>query len=237
MMRLDKFLADMGHGTRSEVKGYIKKGMVSVNGITEKRPELKVDEKNDKILISGKDVRYVKYEYFMLNKPSGYVSATEDKKEHTVLELIEGNIRNDLFPVGRLDKDTEGLLIISNDGGMAHRILSPSHHVSKLYYARVSGVVTDAHIKIFEKGICIGGGIITKPAMLKILKSAEESEIELEIYEGKFHQVKRMFEAIGMKVVYLKRIKMGGIPLDESLKTGEYRRLTEQEVGILKGLG
>lgn len=236
MMRLDKFLADMGHGTRSEVKGYIKKGMVSVNGITEKRPESKVDEKNDKILISGKDVRYVKYEYFMLNKPSGYVSATEDKKEHTVLELIEGNIRNDLFPVGRLDKDTEGLLIISNDGGMAHRILSPSHHVSKLYYARISGAVTDAHIKIFEKGIDIGD-IITKPAMLKILKSAEESEIELEIYEGKFHQVKRMFEAIGMKVVYLKRIKMGGIPLDESLKTGEYRRLTDEEVGILKGLG
>lgn len=236
MMRLDKFLADMGQGTRSEVKAYIKKGMVTVNGTIVKRPELKINEKDDKVFISGKEVIYARYEYFMLNKPSGYVSATEDKSEHTVLELITDNLRDDLFPVGRLDKDTEGLLIISNDGDMAHRILSPVNHVGKVYYARIDGFVTDEHVKIFAEGIDIGGGITTKPGNLKILRSADESEIELKIYEGKFHQVKRMFEAVGMKVIYLKRISMGEISLDNSLKTGEFRRLTEEEVNRLKGL-
>ncbi|MDE6233116.1 MAG: rRNA pseudouridine synthase [Lachnospiraceae bacterium] len=236
MMRLDKFLADMGQGTRSEVKTYIKKGMVKVNGTIAKRPELKINEKDDKVFISDKEVIYTRYEYFMLNKPSGYVSATEDRSEHTVLELITENLRDDLFPVGRLDKDTEGLLIISNDGDMAHRLLSPVNHVGKVYYARIDGFVTEEHVKIFSEGIDIGGGITTKPGILKILKSADESEIELKIYEGKFHQVKRMFEAVGMKVVYLKRISMGEIALDNSLKTGEFRRLTEEEVSRLKGL-
>ncbi|MDE5780437.1 MAG: rRNA pseudouridine synthase [Lachnospiraceae bacterium] len=236
MMRLDKFLADMGQGTRSEVKAYIKKGMVKVNGTIAKRPELKINEKDDKVFISDKEVIYTRYEYFMLNKPSGYVSATEDRSEHTVLELITENLRDDLFPVGRLDKDTEGLLIISNDGDMAHRLLSPVNHVGKVYYARIDGFVTEEHVKIFSEGIDIGGGITTKPGILKILKSADESEIELKIYEGKFHQVKRMFEAVGMKVVYLKRISMGEIALDNSLKTGEFRRLTEEEVSRLKGL-
>ncbi|MBD5135865.1 MAG: rRNA pseudouridine synthase [Lachnospiraceae bacterium] len=236
MMRLDKFLADMGQGTRSEVKTYIKKGMVKVNGTIAKRPELKINEKDDKVFISDKEVIYARYEYFMLNKPSGYVSATEDRSEHTVLELITENLRDDLFPVGRLDKDTEGLLIISNDGDMAHRLLSPVNHVGKVYYARVDGFVTEEHVKIFSEGIDIGGGITTKPGNLKILKSADESEIELKIYEGKFHQVKRMFEAVGMKVIYLKRISMGEIALDNSLKAGEFRRLTEEEVSRLKGL-
>lgn len=236
MMRLDKFLADMGKGTRSEVKAYIKKGMVKVNGIIAQKPELKINEKDDKVFVSDKEVIYAGYEYFMLNKPSGYVSATEDRSEHTVLELITDNLRNDLFPVGRLDKDTEGLLIISNDGDMAHRLLSPANHVGKVYYARIDGFVTEEHVKIFSEGIDIGEGITTKPGILKILKSADESEIELEIYEGKFHQVKRMFEAVGMKVVYLKRISMGGILLDNSLRTGESRRLTEEEVSRLKGL-
>lgn len=236
MMRLDKFLADMGQGTRSEVKTYIKKGMVKVNGTIAKRPELKINEKDDKVFISDKEVIYARYEYFMLNKPSGYVSATEDRSEHTVLELITENLRDDLFPIGRLDKDTEGLLIISNDGDMAHRLLSPVNHVGKVYYARINGFVTEEHVKIFSEGIDIGGGITTKPGNLKILKSAEESEIELKIYEGKFHQVKRMFEAVGMKVIYLKRISMGEIALDNSLKTGEFRRLTEEEVSRLKGL-
>lgn len=236
MIRLDKFLADMSIGTRSEVKSYIKKGMVTVNDTIVKTPELKINEKDDKVSISGREVCYAEFEYFMLNKPSGYVSATEDKKERTVLELIKDNKRKDLFPIGRLDKDTEGLLIISNDGDMAHKLLSPAHHIDKVYYAIIDGLVTDEHIKIFAEGIDIGEGIITKPGNLKILKSADKSEIELKIYEGKFHQVKRMFEAVGMKVIYLRRISMGEISLDDSLKTGEYRRLTEEEVKRLKGL-
>lgn len=236
MIRLDKYLADAGRGTRSEVKALIKKGIVKVNGAVEKRPEYKVDENNDTITIQDKKAEYIKYEYFMLNKPAGYVSATEDKREHTVLELIKGNIKKDLFPVGRLDKDTEGLLIISDDGEMAHKILSPSNHIGKVYYARVSGMVTGEHVKMFAEGIGIGGGQTAKPAKLKILKSGEESEIELKIYEGKFHQVKRMFGAIGMKVLYLKRISMGDLSLDDSLGVGEFRRLTDKEVKALKGL-
>ncbi len=236
MIRLDKFLADTGMGTRSEARAFIKKGLVSVNKAIIKDPGIKVDENRDVVSLSGSEITYKKYQYFMMNKPQGYVSATEDKKEHTVLELIKENGKKDLFPVGRLDKDTEGLLLISNDGDMAHKLLSPAKHVGKVYYAKVSKAVTEEHVKKFAEGMTLSGGLVLKPGELKILKCGEESEIELKIYEGRFHQVKRMFEAIGMKVLYLKRISMGSLTLDEGLKPGAYRRLTDEEVRALKGL-
>ena len=166
----------------------------------------------------------------MLNKPAGYVSATTDAKDKTVLDLNIDKKRKDLFPVGRLDKDTEGLLLITNDGELAHRLLAPKKHVDKLYYAKVEGIVTEEDRKAFAEGVDIGEDEVTRPAVLKILKSAEVSEIHLTIQEGKFHQVKRMFEAVGKKVIYLKRISMGTLYLDENLKLGEYRALTEEEL-------
>lgn len=236
MIRLDKFLTDMGCGTRSIIKNLVRKGKVSVNGEIIKKPEIKINEDEDVVLLDGEEIRYNRYEYFMLNKPDGYVSATTDRNEKTVLDLLKAeDRRKDLFPVGRLDKDTEGLLVISNDGEMAHKILSPKNHIAKTYYVKVNGRIENEHIEIFEKGIDIGEKNITKPGILKIIKSGDISEAELTIYEGKFHQVKRMFEAVGMKVVYLKRIKMGTLGLDETLKPGEYRRLTLEETEQLKG--
>lgn len=233
-MRLDKFLSETGNGTRTEVKNLIRKGNVTINGIIVKKPELKIDENSDSVFVAGKKIEYSKYEYYMLNKPAGYVSATQDKKEHTVLELITCSNRDDLFPVGRLDKDTEGLLIISNDGEMAHRILSPRHHVSKTYFAKVQGTVTDENVLMVQNGLDIGEGIKTRPGELEIIISDEISEIMLTIYEGKFHQVKRMFESMGMKVVYLKRISMGAVCLDETLRKGESRKLTDNEISELR---
>ena len=236
MIRLDKFLTDMGCGTRSIIKNLVRKGKVSVNGEIIKKPEIKINEDEDVVLLDGEEIRYNRYEYFMLNKPDGYVSATTDRNEKTVLDLLKAeDRRKDLFPVGRLDKDTEGLLVISNDGEMAHKILSPKNHIAKTYYVKVNGRIENEHIDTFEKGIDIGEKNITKPGILKIIKSGDISEAELTIYEGKFHQVKRMFEAVGMKVVYLKRIKMGTLGLDETLKPGEYRRLTLEETEQLKG--
>lgn len=236
MIRLDKFLTDMGCGTRSIIKNLVHKGKVSVNGEVIKKPEIKINEDEDVVLLDGEEIKYNRYEYFMLNKPDGYVSATTDRNEKTVLDLLKAeDRRKDLFPVGRLDKDTEGLLVISNDGEMAHKILSPKNHIAKTYYVKVNGRIENEHIEIFEKGIDIGEKNITKPGILKIIKSSDISEAELTIYEGKFHQVKRMFEAVGMKVVYLKRIKMGTLGLDETLKPGEYRRLTLEETEQLKG--
>lgn len=236
MIRLDKFLTDMGCGTRSVIKNLVRKGKVSVNGEIIKKPEIKINEDEDVVLLDGEEIRYNRYEYFMLNKPDGYVSATTDRNEKTVLDLLKAeDRRKDLFPVGRLDKDTEGLLVISNDGEMAHKILSPKNHIAKTYYVKVNGRIENEHIDTFEKGIDIGEKNITKPGILKIIKSGDISEAELTIYEGKFHQVKRMFEAVGMKVVYLKRIKMGTLGLDETLKPGEYRRLTLEETEQLKG--
>lgn len=236
MIRLDKFLTDMGCGTRSVIKNLVHKGKVSVNGEVIKKPEIKINEDEDVVLLDGEEIRYNRYEYFMLNKPDGYVSATTDRNEKTVLDLLKAeDRRKDLFPVGRLDKDTEGLLVISNDGEMAHKILSPKNHIAKTYYVKVNGRIENEHIDTFEKGIDIGEKNITKPGILKIIKSGDISEAELTIYEGKFHQVKRMFEVVGMKVVYLKRIKMGTLGLDETLKPGEYRRLTLEETEQLKG--
>jgi len=229
-LRLDKYLAEMNLGTRSEVKKLITKGQIQVNRTIVKKPEFKLDPISDRVQYQDREITYVTYEYYMLNKPSGVISATEDKRDTTVIDLIESRQRKDLFPVGRLDKDTEGLLLITNDGALAHRLLSPKKHVDKTYYAKICGKVTKEDIEIFEKGICIGDEKLTLPAKLVILKSGAESEIELTIQEGRFHQVKRMFQAVGKEVVYLKRLSMGGLSLDPSLKPGEYRKLTKEEM-------
>lgn len=233
-LRIDKYLADMGIGTRSEVKQYIRKKQVMVNGIVPK-PEQKVNPETDCIAFQGQEVCYVETEYFMLNKPQGCVSATEDNRHQTVLDYIKSSSRKDLFPVGRLDIDTEGLLLITNDGKLAHELLSPKKHVSKTYYAKIEGRVTAEDGEKFLQGVDIGEKSLTKPAKLHILKSDDVSEIELTITEGKFHQVKRMFEAVGKKVIYLKRISMGNLVLDENLKPGEYRKLTEEELESIAG--
>lgn len=232
-LRLDKYLADAGTGTRSQVKQMIRKGQITVNGVPVKKPEQKVDVEKDRVEVMGKEIRYQKYRYLLLHKPAGVVSATEDKKEQTVLSLIPEDLRKDLFPVGRLDKDTEGLLLLTNDGALAHRLLSPKKHVDKTYYARIQGKVTEEDTKAFLKGVDIGDEKDTLPARLEILESEEESCILLTIQEGRFHQVKRMFEARGKKVVYLKRMSMGPLVLDEDLKAGDYRELTEKEMAEL----
>lgn len=231
-MRLDKYLAEMGVGTRQEVKKQIRQGKAAVNGTVVKAADTKIDETSDEVTICGRNISYVSYEYYMLNKPAGVVSATEDRRDTTVIDLIKKKKRKDLFPVGRLDKDTEGLLLITNDGDLAHRLLAPKKHVDKVYYAKIDGIVTEEDVKRFAEGIDIGAEEeeMTRPAKLDIMKSAEESEIRLTIHEGKFHQVKRMFLAVGKEVTYLKRERMGTLCLDENLKPGEYRLLTEEEI-------
>lgn len=230
MIRLDKFLADMGEGTRSEIKKAIRCGRVCVDDIPAKKPEMKIDIDSQNVTLDGRQIAYHSFEYYMLHKPAGVVSATRDAKEKTVLDLITGDKRKDLFPVGRLDKDTEGLLLITNDGDLAHRLLSPGKHVDKVYYARIDAPVDEEDIKAFAEGIDIGDDEMTLPAVLEIVSKGEESEILLTIQEGRFHQVKRMFKARGKNVVYLKRMSMGRLRLDETLKKGEYRSLTEEEI-------
>ena len=233
MIRLDKYLADMSIGTRQEVKKYIRQGRVKINEDIIKKPEYKIREDEDKIAFDGAPVAYETFEYYMLNKPAGVISATEDKRDKTVLDLIKEKKRKDLFPVGRLDKDTEGLLLITNDGALAHRLLSPKKHVDKCYYAKISGGVTEEDVRVFKERINIGTQEEpewTMPAELKILEKGTVSRIRLTIREGKFHQVKRMFLAVGKEVVYLKRERMGALVLDEELAPGEYRKLTDSEL-------
>ncbi len=232
MIRLDKYLADMEVGTRSEVKKYIRKGCASVNGEPIKKPEHKVME-GDMVTFLGEEIIYTKEIYLMLNKPNGVVSATRDNYDTTVLELLDEIDTKDLFPVGRLDKDTEGLLIITNDGALSHRLLSPKRHVAKVYLAHVEGEVTDLDVDAFKEGIDIGEKNPTLPAGLEILESGNKSIVHVTIEEGKFHQIKRMFHAVGKEVVYLKRISMGPIYLDENLELGEYRPLTDDELKLL----
>lgn len=233
MIRLDKYLADMGAGTRTEVKKQIRQGQVTVDGEVVKKPEIKVEPGVNIICCLGRKIEYQDFEYYMLNKPAGVISATEDKKEETVVDLIREKSRKDLFPVGRLDRDTEGLLLITNDGMLAHELLSPKKHVNKVYYAKIRGCVNDTDVKSFQEGVDIGEKMPTMPARLTILHSGEESEITLEIQEGKFHQVKRMFEAVGKEVAYLKRLSMGSLVLDKTLEAGEYRKLNKKELDEL----
>ncbi len=234
-MRLDKLLAHCGYGTRKEVKDIIKKGFVSVNGKIEKKDKTQVDPDKDEVIVDGEVLHYEEYVYYMLNKPDGYVSATEDNVHKTVIELIDDYYRDDIFPVGRLDIDTEGLLLITNDGQLSHSLLSPKKHCPKVYYAKIKGIVTKEDVEAFKNGIVIDDGYLCQSAILNILSSENgNSEIEVEIYEGKFHQVKRMFLAVGKEVTYLKRIRMKNLHLDPSLELGEYRRLTKEELDGLK---
>ena len=233
-MRLDKFLTELGIGTRSEVKKILKSGQVTVNGATVKKPEEKIDEAKDIIAYQGKVLTYEQFEYYMFHKPSGCVTAASDAQHKTVMDYMKDLTRKDLNPVGRLDIDTEGLLLITNDGMLSHELLSPTKHVPKTYYAKVEGVVLDEDVNLFAEGVDIGEKKLTKPANLKILVSDTISEIELTISEGKFHQVKRMFEAVGKKVVYLKRLSMGNLILDNTLAPGAYRALTEEEIESLR---
>ncbi|MEG2788251.1 MAG: pseudouridine synthase [Romboutsia sp.] len=234
-LRVDKVLSTVGYGSRAEIKRYCKYGRITVNGQVINNPGLQVDPEGDEIIFDGERVVYREFVYIMLNKPNGYISATFDKRDPIVLDLIDQSyLVFEPFPVGRLDKDTEGLLILTNDGHLTHRVLSPKKHVPKMYYAKIEGVVTDDDIKAFEKGVVLDDGYETMPSQLNILKSNEISEIELTIHEGKFHQVKRMFESVDKKVVYLKRMSMGNLRLDESLKLGEYRELTEEEIKLME---
>jgi 16S rRNA pseudouridine516 synthase len=235
-LRLDKFLADMGIGSRSDIKNWIRKGRVRINDVICKKPETKVIIDTDEVYFDESKVQYQEYLYLMLHKPEGVVSATFDNVNRTVLDLIKDKQGKDLFPVGRLDKDTEGLLLLTNDGELAHQLLSPKKHVDKVYYAKVKGRVTEEDEKEFLAGVAIEEDYTTLPAKLTILVSGDVSEIELTIQEGKFHQVKRMFEAVGKEVIYLKRLSMGGLSLDPVLAPGEYRSLTEEEIIYLKNV-
>lgn len=235
-MRLDKLLSNMGYGTRKEVRQLLKNGAVRVNDKVEKKSGAHIDTKVDRVTYLGEPVVYQEFIYLMMNKPQGVLSATEDTRDKTVVDLLSSDYRHfEPFPVGRLDKDTEGFLLLTNDGKLAHNLLSPKKGVPKMYYAHVSGIVTEEDCLQFEKGVTLDDGYETKPGKLNILKSGEISEIELTITEGKFHQVKRMFEAVGKKVIYLKRLSMGPLTLDASLSLGAYRVLTEDEVDLLKG--
>ncbi|WP_456277939.1 pseudouridine synthase [Bacillus sp. AK128] len=234
-MRIDKLLANMGFGTRKEVKQLLKTGLVRVNEDIVKDAKTHVDPNQQQVTVNGEPVEYKEFVYLMMNKPQGVISATEDNHDQTVIDLLEHeDAIFDPFPVGRLDKDTEGLLIITNDGQLSHQLLSPKKHVPKIYYAHISGVVTEEDVEAFKKGVVLDDGYETKPGFLKILESGSMSKIELTITEGKFHQVKRMFEAVGKRVEYLKRIKMGPLPLDETLELGEYRELTDEEIELLR---
>ncbi|TKH42968.1 16S rRNA pseudouridine(516) synthase [Paenibacillus terrae] len=237
--RLDKVLTHMGYGSRSDIKRQVKQGIITVNGRTTKDSGLQVHPYNDQIEVNGERVVFREYIYIMLHKPPGVISATEDTRERTVLDLLSAEERHfEPFPVGRLDKDTEGLLLLTNDGKLAHELLSPRRHVPKTYEATVSGHVTEEDIRQFAAGVELDDGYATLPAQLTILhhekaQGADEeviSYISLVIHEGKFHQVKRMFEAVGKKVTYLKRTAMGPLTLDNQLPLGSYRELTNEEL-------
>ncbi|CAM3079765.1 pseudouridine synthase [Streptobacillus felis] len=230
-MRLDKFLANSGIGTRKEVKELIKLRKITVNDIIVKSNDMKIDEIKDVIKYENNIINYTKFRYIMLNKPKGYISATEDLKQKTVLDLITDFKTYNLFPVGRLDIDTEGLLLLTNDGNLAHNLLSPKKHVEKKYYVELRDIINSSQIGILESGVDIGDDIITKSSKISKIDS---DKVFITITEGKFHQIKRMFEAVDNKVMYLKRISMGSLILDENLKLGEYRELTVEELeGLL----
>lgn len=234
-IRLDKFLTEMNLGTRTQIKEAARKGRIQVNGETEKKSDRKIDPDGDQVTFDSLPISYAKMEYYMLNKPQGVVSATRDRLHSTVVDLITDRKRNDLFPVGRLDLDTEGLLLITNDGDLTHRLLSPKKHVDKVYYARIEGELPSDWEERFAQGILLEDGTCTLPSKLELLGSDSESrEVRLTIHEGKFHQVKRMFEALDCRVTYLKRLSMGTLALDPNLEPGQYRELTEDELNRLK---
>lgn len=231
-MRLDKLLGHMGFGSRKELKVIITKGLVTVNDEVVRKSSIQVDAELDKVMVGDLEVVYKEFVYILMNKPQGVISATQDSYHETVVDIVSEDYGHfDVFPVGRLDIDTEGLLILTNDGKFSHKVLSPKKHVPKTYYALVDGIVTEKDIQAFKRGVTFtDDDYTTLPSELEIIKSDETSEIRLTIYEGKFHQVKRMFQAVGKEVTYLKRVAMGGFKLDEVLELGDYRELTEEEL-------
>ena len=233
-LRIDKILSNLGYGSRAELKVYCKKGMVKVNDKVISNPGTQVDTDVDKIEFNNEVVNYREFVYIMMNKPDGYLSATFDKRDPIVLDLIDSSyLAFEPFPVGRLDKDTEGLLVLTNDGQLAHRVLSPKKHVPKTYYAKIEGRVTEEDIKAFEAGVTLDDGYETMPAQLKIIESGEQSEIELTIHEWKFHQVKRMIHYLGSDVTYLKRVQIGNLKLPDDLPIGKYIELTQNDLKLL----
>lgn len=231
MIRVDKYLTDCGIGTRSEVKKLIQKGLIGVNGVIIKDPGTKIDAEKDTVTKNNEPVVYEHFRYFMLNKPMGCVSATKDNLSDTVLDILKNENIKGLFPVGRLDKDTEGLLLITNDGMLAHNLLSPRKHVEKLYYVEADKELSRENILKMEEGVDIGDEKLTLPSKIEFLGESDNKYCyNLSIKEGRFHQVKRMFEAFGSNVVYLKRLNMGSLILDEALLPGEYRKLSAEEI-------
>ena len=237
-MRLDKFLANSGIGTRKEVKEILKNKKISVNDTFVKDGKIQIDEEKDIVKYEDKIIYYKPFVYIMMNKPAGVISATEDSHHKTVIDLLNNEYRTyDIFPVGRLDIDTEGLLLLTNDGVLSHNLLSPKKHVDKKYYVKIVNSLSDDDIKMLENGIKLEENFVTKKAKVEIICNNSEKNENLAyitISEGKFHQVKRMFKAVNNEVLYLKRVKMGGLLLDEKLKLGEYRELTEEELNNLK---
>ena len=236
-MRLDKFLVENGLGSRSQVKELLKKGLVLVNGRAEKSPKTQINETADEVVVSGQKLTYEKFVYYLLNKPKGYISATEDERHKTVLDLLDETARQkEVFPVGRLDIDTHGLLLLTNNGKLAHAMLSPKKHVEKIYRAKVAGLMNQSDVERFARGIELKD-FTCHPAQLKIVELDEEKEIslvEITLAEGKFHQVKRMVAACGKEVTDLQRLSMGPLQLDPELALGEWRRLTEEELKSLE---
>lgn len=230
MVRLDKFLCDCNVGTRSQVKDYIRSGLITVNRQIVKKADIKIEETKDLVTFRGEILTFREFAYYMLNKPQGVVSATVDHTADTVLALLKQAKEKDLFPVGRLDKDTTGLLLITNDGNLAHQLLSPKKHVDKTYLVGISKPLTSEEIQCLEKGVDIGDEALTMPAKVKIVT---DFSIYLTIQEGRFHQVKRMLKAVGNEVISLKRISFGALKLDETLQPGEYRELTSEELNSL----
>lgn len=236
MERLDKILSNLGYGTRKELKKMIrKKGFVEVNGENVRDSGMQVEPDKDKITVNGEEIVYRKHIYLMMNKPSGVISATFDNRDETVIDLLYAEHQVfEPFPVGRLDKDTVGLLLLTNDGELNHKLIAPKWHVDKVYYAEINAQITEKDIIAFKDGITLDDGYKCMSAKLVVIENLNDSaKVEITVQEGKYHQVKRMFEARGKKVEYLKRIKFGSIPLDETLEEGEYRELTNEELDEL----
>ena len=230
-MRLDKFLTEVQIGSRSQVKDYIKKGRISVNQVTVLKPEAQIKENSDTVTFDGKELQYSQFHYYMLHKPAGVITAVKDDKDVTVMSLLPRDAGRNLSPVGRLDKDTEGLLLITNDGELSHRLLSPKKHVAKNYYVECRGGISESKLEMLRKGVDIGDDKMTLPAQAELIQQdADSYKIYLTITEGRFHQVKRMIQAVDGEVTYLKRISMGPLTLDENLPKGAYRQLTKEEI-------
>jgi 16S rRNA pseudouridine516 synthase len=232
--RIDKILSNMGYGSRKEVKELIRAGSVEIDGAVVKDSGQQVETEFQEIKVNGSRLFYKDTIYILMNKPQGVISATEDSRERTVVDLLSDEFKAfSPFPVGRLDKDTEGLLLLTNDGQLTHRLLSPKKHVPKTYLAKIMGRVTEEDVEAFGRGVTLEDGYRTMPSKLKILESDDVSQVEITIYEGKFHQVKRMIKSVNKEVIYLKRISMGELKLDETLELGDFRELNENELRII----